>query len=209
MTELQYLEAGLGCAWDAALLEPLEELNAEILETYAGTESCLAALWISLPPAARLRLAGCPYLLADAGFALPLPWAALPRPGVQEGRAWAAPAGLADAGRNALTTPLMRRVLVFAWHLARSRPIAARIALGMNPACAAVVAGYRLADLEALAEQRPAWIRVRWDDRPDLWQSWLHAARLDAPRALERMQLWGLQSLAAAVAGAAPACGRR
>lgn len=204
MTELQYLAAGLGCAWDALLLEPLAELNTEILEAYAGAESSLRELWRSLPEPARLRLARCPYLLADAGFARVELWAGLPRAGVREVNTSAALPDPRSESRVALTTPLMRRVLLFAWHLARSNPHAARIALGMNTPCAAAVAGCRLADLETLAEQRPAWIRARWDDRPELWQAWLTAAAHGAPRALERLQLWGLQSLAAEVVASPP-----
>jgi hypothetical protein len=204
MTELQYLDAGLGCAWDAALLEPLAELNAEILDAHAGTAASLSGQWQVLPAPARLRLACCPYLLADAGFARSELWVSPTRAGVHEVGPSAAPLEPRHANRIALATPLMRRVLVFAWHLARSRPLAARIALGMNSRCAAVIAGWRLADLEALAEQRPDWIRVRWDDRPELWRAWLRAAAQGVPPALERMQLWGLQSLAAAVVDPAP-----
>ena len=54
-------------------------------------------------------------------------------------------------------------------------------------------------DLDALAERRPAWIRPRWDQHPDFWPVWLSAAAQEAPRGLERLQLWGLQKLAADV----------
>ena len=59
--------------------------------------------------------------------------------------------------------------------------------------------GQCLADLEALAERRPAWIRPRWDRQSDVWRAWLSAASKESPRGLERLQWWGLQMLAAEV----------
>jgi len=208
MTELQYLDAGLGCSWDATLVEPLADLNAEILEAYAGGAPDLQALWQPLSGASRQLLARCPYLLADAGFAQTERWEGLPA-AVHDAAAADLPRPPQAVGRAPFTTPLIRRVLVFAWHLARARPLAARIALGMSSACAARVAGCRLADLEALAEQRPAWIRVRWHDRPELWRAWLRAAGQGSSGALLRLQLWGLQSLAAAMVERAAAHGQR
>lgn len=197
MTEWQYLDAGQGGMLDDALCDPIVELNAEILETFAGTAIGLQWQWQALGTAARLRLAHCPFLLVDAGFARPELWASLPRVGVHE----AMPLRMPFANRGSLTTPLLRRVLLLAWHMARANRTGARIALGMSGACASIVAGRRLADLEALAERRPAWIRPRWDDRPDVWRAWLSAAAQNSPRELERLQLWGLQMLAADVRG--------
>jgi hypothetical protein len=189
----QYFDPLLGCSWDAALLEPLAELNAGILDALASAEASLQWQWRALGEPARLRLARCPYLLADAGLTRPELWAGLRAAGVQE----AVPLRAGANGSGLLATPLLRQILVFAWHLARANGLGARIALGMSPTCAAVLARCRLADLETLAEQRPAWIRPRWHDRPRLWQAWLTAAAQESPRALERLQLWGLQTMAA------------
>src|SRR5258708_19788800 len=66
------------CGWDSSLLAPMSELNAEILETMfdaaplaeaAGNAAGLQWRWRALRAPARLRLAHCPYLLLDAGFA--------------------------------------------------------------------------------------------------------------------------------------------
>ncbi|MDE2220947.1 MAG: hypothetical protein KGJ52_11280, partial [Gammaproteobacteria bacterium] len=141
-------------------------------------------------------LAHCPFLRVDAVFARPDLWANLPRSSVHESQP-SSGAGAAGALRGPLPTPLLRRALLFAWHLARANRLAACVALGMSAPCAALVAACRFADLEALAERRPAWIRPRWDDRPEVWQAWLAAAAEESPRALESLQLWGLQMLAA------------
>ena len=204
MVELHYLDSMLGGAWDSSLFDPLAELNAEILEACAGaparptassTEASLHWQWRALGELARARLARCPYLLVDAGFTDADRWVNLPRAGVHE----AVPIRVSADRRAPLATPLLRRILVFAWHLARANGLGARIALGMSPSCAEIVAGFRFADLEALAEQRPLWIRPRWHDRPEVWKAWMIAAAEESPRGLERMQLWGLQTLAAAL----------
>ncbi len=204
MPELQYLDTRLSCSWDSSLLAPMSELNAEILETMfdaaplaeaAGNAAGLQWRWRALGAPARLRLAHCPYLLLDAGFAAAQTWADLRRAGVHE----SAPLSAAPESPGPFAASLIRRVLHFAWHLARSNAPGARIALGMSADCIAVVAKCRLLDLEALAEHRPTWIRPRWAELPGLWQAWLESAALESPRQLERLQLWGLQALAAEV----------
>jgi hypothetical protein len=195
MTEAHYLPVGGASSWDGGILEPLAELNLEVLDALGAAAAGLRWPWRALGEAARLRLAHCPFLLVDAGFGRPELWAGLPRVGVHEG----SPAVAVPAQRGPLATPLLRRVLLFAWHLARANRLAARITLGMSAPCANLVAACRFADLEALAERRPTWIRPRWDDRPEVWQAWLAAAAEESPRALESLQLWGLQMLAAEV----------
>jgi hypothetical protein len=177
------------------LPDPLAELNGEVVECLAAGHPSLQWQWRALGEPARARLARCPFLLADAGFAEPRLWATLPGAGVHE----ALPPAGGEGQRCTLPTPLLRRVLVYAWHLARVRPLAARVTLGMCDSGLAVVAGCRLADLEALAERRPPWIRARWAERPELWRAWFAAAAEESPRTLERLQLWGLQMIAAAL----------
>ena len=199
MGESQY-SAAAGGSWDAAVLEPMAELNAEVLDVLAGATAGLQWQWRALGEAARLRLARCPFLLVDAGFTRLELWGNLPGMGVHE----ALPVAALLAQRGALATPLLRRVLLFAWHLARANRLAARIALGMSAPCADIVAACRFSDLESLAERRPAWIRPRWDNRPEIWQAWLAAAAQESPRGLESLQLWGLQMLAAGVVARDP-----
>jgi hypothetical protein len=202
MPELQYLDTRLSCSWDASLLTPIAELNTEILESMFGAAACVggegnaASLqwrWRALDEAARLRLAHCPYLLLDAGFAAAETWVGLRRAGVHE----VPPAPAAQGSQAPLGAALIRRVLHFAWHLARCNSPCARIALGMSLDCVTAVARCRLVELEALAEHRPAWIRPRWADLPGLWQALLESAALESPYTLQRLQLWGLQALAA------------
>jgi hypothetical protein len=188
----QHLDPARVWTADAEQSAPIAELNAEIVERHLSAVPLLRDQWHSLPASARERIAHCPFLLADAGFARAQLWAGLAGGGVHEQVPHAAP----SAEANALSTPVLRRVLLLAWHMARSNRAGARVALGMSGACASVVAACRLADLEALAERRPSWIRPRWAQHTAVWRAWLHAAALECPRELERLQLWGLQMLA-------------
>ena len=195
MPDMQSFEFRPGDAPVGALGDAIAELNAEVLEAFFSSASGLQWQWRALGAPARLRLARCPFLLVDSGFARPELWASLPNFGVHE----AVPLRTLLANRSALATPLLRRVLLLAWYVARTDRTGARMALGMSASCARVVGGRRFADLEALAERRPAWIRPRWDQHPHVWRAWLSAAAQESPRGLERLHLWGLQKLAADV----------
>ncbi len=195
MSESQNSDLGPAAAPGGLLRDPVAELNLEILEVHVGSLPALQCQWRRLSGAARLRLASCPFLLVEAGFAQPEVWARLPNLGVHE----AMPLRALLARRSALPAPLLHRVLLLAWHMARANRSKARIALGMSGTCAGVIACCRLTDLEALAERRPGWIRPRWDQQAELWGAWLAAAANDSPLELERLQLWGLQMLAAEV----------
>jgi hypothetical protein len=46
---------------------------------------------------------------------------------------------------------------------------------------------------------RPPWIAPRWNDRPELWSALMAAAAEPSPQPLQRLHLWGLQSIAANV----------
>ncbi|HVO07788.1 MAG TPA: hypothetical protein VMT83_13445 [Burkholderiaceae bacterium] len=197
MNEPPHIAAPAGNNWDNSILEPLAELNLEVLDALARAPEGSSWRWRALGDDARARLAHCPFLLVDLGAARPQLWSGASRVGVHEAR----PVSALLAQRGPLATPLLRRVLLFAWHLARANRLAARITLGMDARCAALVAACRFADLEALAERRPEWIRPRWHDRPEVWQAWLGAAAEESPRSLENLRLWGLQMLAAEVLG--------
>ena len=209
MSEPHFAGHALVGGWDSSMLEPLAEINEEVVELLTGAcapgpaggavVSALRWRWEALGAPARARLAHCPYLLLDAGFAHPRLWAALPRASVNDARLPQA-AGLRQ---QPMPTPLIRRVLLLAWHLARANRLTARLALGMSGECAQLLAGCRLADLEWFAEQRPAFVRPRWEDRPELWHALMGAAASEKTLDLERLQRWGLQKLAAEALNAA------
>jgi len=203
MSEPQSAEITLAGRWDSSVLEPLAEINEDVVETLTGAGGAdgtvgpalggLRWRWQALGAPARRRLVRCPYLLLDAGFAHVNLWAALPRASVHD----LPPAPGFSSRLRPMPTPLIRRVLLLAWHLARANRLTARLALGMSAECTQLLARCRLADLDWYAEQRPAFIRPRWENRPALWHALMAAAALEKTGELERLQSWGLQMLAA------------
>jgi len=192
----------LAGVWDAAVLGPVREINEQVVdllceaaasagEECAGLLAVVRGEFLQAPAAARRRLAGCPYLLLDAGFG--------------ESARWARPAGVRDAPPPRAAAPpvidcgvsLARRALVLGWHLARSNRLAARVALGMTPACADLVGALRLGELEAMAESDRGGVRLRWEDRAELWRPLLRAALIERTATLSGLQMRGLQLLAA------------
>lgn len=188
--------------WDEDMLEPVAELNELLLrmlralaaEPRPGLPRLvgeLSPLWRQLDDAALQRLARCPYLLLDAGFACPEHWEQRTpdrrvADGALPGSYFASAAGLA----------LVRHTLVFARFLARSHRLTARVLLGLAPECAERIACCPLKDLEGLAELCPPWIAPRWEGRPAVWRQMLLAA-CEGPEALRRVHTRGLQLMAA------------
>lgn len=186
--------------WDATALGPVRELNEQVVELLceaarSGPEAGLPALvrreFLPATREARRRLADCPYLLLDAGFSRPERWSAAATVHDRPARLPAAAPGF-DCG-----VPLARRALLVGWHLARSNRLAARVALGMTAECAERIALLRLEALEAIAEAPYGGVRLRWEERPGLWQPLLRAARSERGAELASLRMRGLQLLAA------------
>ena len=79
----------VGGGWDSALLAPVAEINQQMLaclrqmalDDAPGAPrlvTLLRADWRRLDASAQRRLAACPYLLLDAGFAQPQRWECAP-----------------------------------------------------------------------------------------------------------------------------------
>jgi hypothetical protein len=185
-------------------LESLNELNDQCLELLTEHASSangtgqpllhdLRDLWAMLDHEARQRAAACPYLIVDAGFADAGNWAS--GNSIHESNQAAPSMALFFGGPRAAN--LLRLALTYGWHLARSRPAAARILLGMSPVCAERIAGCTLRQIAVLAEQHPEWLQPRWSARLPVWRELLRAAICGDDAALERARMRGLQLLAA------------
>jgi hypothetical protein len=85
--------------------------------------------------------------------------------------------------------------LFYAWHLARSDALAARILLGMSKRTQAIFAQLSLPYLQQLARAEPQLIVPRWSDRDTVWQILLGAARL-GPAHLAEIRMFGIQLIA-------------
>lgn len=190
---------------------PLAELNAECLGLLAlrvadcvepgGLPPLLASLrevWADLPAQAVRRLSAAPFSLFDAGFASSPRWLELRSTGVHE----AAPGDTffeAAAARS-----ITRRMLVYGWHLARSRPRAACLVFGAKLPAIESLAACSLAALEAAAERNGAALRPRWSHQPLFWRELLVAASAGADQRLHELLLGGVQRLAADTLAAHP-----
>jgi hypothetical protein len=195
-----------------SLLE-LNELCLALLAEQAAVRGAAASLllrqigelWRALDAAARRRAAACPYLLLDAGFADPQRWR-LPR-APQVGDA-------GDGGYGAFFTvpaaaEVARLVFTYAWHLARSESVAARLLLGMPAPSCVLIGHYSLCQIQALAGSHTGWLRPRWPARVQVWRELLLAAASGEVPALERARLRGLTLLAAEVRRAPPSRAER
>lgn len=186
--------------WDEELLLPVAEINELLLGVLRARAremqpqaprlvAELRELWRGVDDAALARLARCPYLLLDAGFAAPACW----ERGVAEPGPQAAGIGYFD---NWDGIAMVRHALVLARFLARSHRMQARVLLAMRPECADQLARRSLRELETLAGLAPAWIAPRWEARPLVWRQMLEAAMRGAGDELRRVQLRGLQLMA-------------
>jgi hypothetical protein len=188
----------------AEVLETLTELNEQCLQLLAEQAAVrssqphpllreLAELWGGLDGGSRRRAAACPYLILDAGFADPRRWRSATGHEVHEREQ----AGFAAFFTVPGVTGVARQVYMYAWHLARTQSIAARVAYGMPRHCSTLIAGYSLRQIHELAERQSGWLRPRWAGRVNLWREFLLTATSGEGFALERARMHGLQLLAA------------
>jgi hypothetical protein len=190
-------------------LAELNELSLALLAEQASVRSPAAGLlvrqvgelWRALDPAARRRAAACPYLLLDAGFADAPRWRRAAALGVGD----AAPACYHGFFSVPGAAELASLLFTYAWYLARVQRAAARLLLGMSAPCAALIGGYSLPQIRALAAKHPGWLRPRWPARVEVWRELLLSAAAGETQALERARLRGITLLAAeARAGTRP-----
>ena len=188
---------------------PLAELNAECLgqlvvraidsdnkDDNAGLPVLLSSLrpqWASLPSHAVRRLAAAPFSLFDAGFSSAPRWLELRTRGVHELPQRVEPAFFPDDMARGIT----RRMLVYGWHLARSRPRAACLVFGSTMASVESLAACSLVSLEAAADRNAEALRPRWSNQLGFWRELLLAASAGADQRLHELLLGGVQRLAA------------
>ncbi len=191
---------------------PLAELNAEALGLLAmraaeaersGLPPLLAELhgqWAELPAHAVRRLSGAPFSLFDAGFSHAPRWLELRSGGVHDATHRPGAAYFEPAAACSIT----RRTLVYAWHLARSRPRAACLVFGATIAAVESLAACSLTVLEAAAERQAENLRPRWANQFGFWRELLAASSAGADKRLQELLLGGVARLAADTLAAHP-----
>lgn len=173
----------------------------------------LRSSWASLCDARTRRLARCPYLLVDMRFGDAARWQAALNPAsvIPGGAAPLVgrrpPARSEDRDVPELASAwfgdgaprVARLALTFAWHLAQTQRLAARITLGMSDDTAKAIAGLCVHELEHRLLTVTDWLRPRWVARVGVWRHFLDASLASDDARLVRAQLRGLQLLAAEV----------
>jgi hypothetical protein len=185
---------------------PLAELNAECLGLLAtraaelnpgdAAPALLTALresWASLSTQAVRRLSSAPFSLFDAGFATAPRWLELRSGGVHDRLQGTEPIYFEIAAARSIT----RRMLVYGWHLARSRPRAACLVFGSTMSAIESLAACSLAALEAAADRNAVELRPRWANQTAFWHALLSASSVGADTRLHELLLGGIQRLAA------------
>ncbi|HTU67977.1 MAG TPA: hypothetical protein VMF52_18655 [Steroidobacteraceae bacterium] len=184
---------------------PLTELNAECLGLLAAraadrpdrsTPPLLVVLgreWSALHAPAVRRLAAAPYSLFDLGFARAPRWLETRARGVSD----EAPRTAERFFEPDIARSITRRMLVYAWHLARSRPRAACLVFGSTIQSVEALAACSLSTLEAAAENNAESLRPRWTQHIPFWRELLSVASAGTDTRLRELMLGGIQRLAA------------
>jgi hypothetical protein len=191
---------------------PLAELNAECLGLLALRAAqggrrpavpllaVLADEWAALPSPALRRLAAAPFSLFDVGFARAPRWLETRARGVNERSQRTDNPFFEPEAARAIT----RRMLVYAWHLARSRPRAACLVFGSTLPSVEALAACSLCTLEAAADGNSDALKPRWANQVSFWRELLAAASAGTDTRLRELLLGGIQRLAAETLAAHP-----
>jgi hypothetical protein len=157
----------------------------------AGSTLRLAGQVAPLSAAQRAAAAGCPYALFDLRFQDDGHW----RSRLQTLGAWrVAEESVADDDTHCF----VRLALFYAWHVASSAALKAQLLLGMNGNTATAFRRMTVNELPALVVTESVNLSARWSDCTAFWTALTGAASRADPKALRRVQLYGLQLAAAA-----------
>jgi hypothetical protein len=139
----------------------------------------------------RAAAANCPYALFDLRFADEVYW---------RGRLTqaATPCIADEPGVDEATVDFVRLALFYAWHVASSTALAARLLFGLHGATAASFRRITVDALPGLAATEAVNLTARWSEYNAYWTALLGAAANADLEALRRVQLSGLQLAAAA-----------
>jgi hypothetical protein len=171
-------------------------LKLVVAQHPTGIFTELRPLLLSLDSDSLRRVASCPYLLLDAGFADSQRWSNAIKHQVSDAPAQEMQQVVVDFISLRV---LARVVFTFAWHIARARVRAARMILGMTERTAEVFNTLTLLQVAAIAEQYPYWIQPRWPQHRRMWRDLLSGALAGDGPLLENARMRGVQLLAADV----------
>jgi hypothetical protein len=185
----------------AELLAPLHDLNHRFLDLMGSRAGDwhhpgrlrlageTAAQVAPLTAAQRAAAARCPYALFDLRFEDEDYW----RSRLEMAGQWRVAERLEEDAAG-----FARLALFYAWHVATTTRLAARLLLGMSEHTAAAFCGLTLDGLLALAASESINLSARWSESGIYWRSLMVAAARTDSAQLRRIQLFGLQLAAVA-----------
>jgi hypothetical protein len=143
-----------------------------------------------LSPAQRAAAANCPYALFDLRFEDDAHWNLC----LQNPAPWRV---AEETCADEETTGFVRLALFYTWHLASSAGLAAHLLFGMHGDTANAFRRISVDRLPALAEMEADNLTARWSTCNAYWNALIGAAARTDTAALRRVQLSGLQLIAA------------
>jgi hypothetical protein len=200
----------------AAVLARIHELNLDYMELLVAernaVDACdgqlqhlpskLHAAIAEMSPAARASLAALPYTLYSLGFEDEKLWRALAQP---------ATLAAAMSMRERYTQPrdaslqasLCEVALMYAWHVATSSPLAARLIYAMPEAVAERLMAAPPWYVRRLAVHHASLLFPRWPTNPGFWPDLVRFAVADDQQRLATAKVLGSQLIAAELQGSA------
>jgi len=194
----------------AAVLARIHELNLDYMELLAAernaVDACdgqlqhlpskLHAAIAEMSPAARASLAALPYTLYSLGFEDEKLWRALAQP---------ATLAAAMSMRERYTQPrdaslqasLCEVALMYAWHVATSSPLAARLIYAMPEAVAERLMAAPPWYVRRLAVHHASLLLPRWPTNPGFWPDLVRFAVADDQQRLATAKVLGSQLITA------------
>jgi hypothetical protein len=174
--------------WFTEARKLLQEVNGRLLDLLALASQLptevhlplaveLTDVLKTMDSDARARAAAYPFLLVNGGFQDLERWCRV-RWGAEPVEA------RAECFPRPQALELAHMTFMLAWSLVRSNRNAACTMLGLSRGCTQVIGDLRLQDLQRIAVNRSAWIRPRWENRPDIWRRLLRAS--DQPESTPR-----------------------
>lgn len=156
-----------------------------------GLPAGISAQLLPLSAAQKTAAANCPYALFDLRFHDDGHW----RTRFGDGGRWS----VADEGPVPEDTlDFVRLALFFAWHVAATGRLAGQWLLGMSDGTLAAFRAAPIDSLPALAATEAANLTARWSSCPAYWGALAGAAARPNSAGLRKVQLYGLQLVAAA-----------
>ena len=200
----------------AAVLARIHELNLDYMELLVAernaVDACdgqlqhlpskLHAAIAEMSPAARASLAALPYTLYSLGFEDEKLWRALAQPATL-----AATMSMRERytqPRDAsLQASLCEVALMYAWHVATSSPLAARLIYAMPEAVAERLMAAPPWYVRRLAVHHASLLLPRWPTNPGFWPDLVRFAVADDQQRLATAKVLGSQLIAAELQGSA------